>query len=146
MLERSDTLIPHSAFQNHLVSYVGELEGMGTEQLILLDGGIDLSSCRAPVSRCLEVGPVIGEHGVDLIRERTGQPVQEVGGCASGGSLMQRRLGRELRDRRHSRHQAFASPIGRTAGPTVCPISASSCPTGSSYPPKAMPTSRQRPT
>ena len=66
-----------------------EFEGVGLEQFSIFGGGPDVSGSRAFVPRRREVGPIVGEHGVDRVWDRVDQPAQEVGSCRSGGPRME---------------------------------------------------------
>jgi hypothetical protein len=67
----------------------GELERMAKEALVFRLHLLDITWRPAVAGGIGEVRPIVGEHGVDLIRHGGGQVTQEVTGDPTGGLLMQ---------------------------------------------------------
>jgi hypothetical protein len=67
----------------------GVFEGMRPDGLSGVEGCLDVGRCRTRVARRGEVGSVIGEDGVDLVRDGGDQAAQEVPGCAARHLLME---------------------------------------------------------
>jgi hypothetical protein len=65
------------------------LKGMSAEDLASFHGFFDQRGCRTGVARRGEVGAVVGEHGVHLVRRRRDQRAQKVSSDLSCGFLMQ---------------------------------------------------------
>ena len=69
----------------NIVARTGEFECVGSEQFAIGDRLSDQRHCRAAGTWRGEVGAIIREHRVDLVRNRGNQAMQEVtGGCGLG--------------------------------------------------------------
>ncbi len=67
----------------------GELEGVGAEQFSLLKSELDLGDCGASIAGRGEVDPVVGEYGMDFVRNGLDQGFEEVCRDPGCGSLVQ---------------------------------------------------------
>lgn len=67
----------------------GQLEGVGAEDLAGPDRSADFGGGWALVSGRGEVGPVVGQHRVQRVRDDFDQPPQEFGGGSTADALMQ---------------------------------------------------------
>jgi hypothetical protein len=66
----------------------GVLKGMSAEDLASFHGFFDQRGGRTGVARRGEVGAIVGEHGVHLVRRRRDQRAQKVSSDLSCGFLM----------------------------------------------------------
>ena len=70
----------------------GVFEGVRPNELSSLQGGLDVRRSRARIAWGGEVGPVVGEDGMDLVRDGGDQAAQEVPrGCDAPPSRASRR-------------------------------------------------------
>jgi len=67
----------------------GVFEGVGSEQRACGQRSLDLLGCRVGASGRRELGAVVGQHGVDLVRHRFNQTCEELGSDAARGSRME---------------------------------------------------------
>ena len=73
-----------------IVLGAGVFEGVRPEELLLsLQGGLDVPRSRARIARRGEVGSVVGEDGMDPVRDRGDQAAQEVPGGAARHLLVE---------------------------------------------------------
>ncbi len=72
-----------------IVAGAGHDESMGPEELLALDLLLDVSRGPTVAGRIGEVSAIVREDGVDLIRHGLDKVLQEVGGDAPGGFLVQ---------------------------------------------------------
>lgn len=72
-----------------IAARAGELERVRPEEFAIGDRLSDQWHCRATGTECVEVGAIVGEHRMDLVRNRSDQAMQEVTGGRSLGRLVQ---------------------------------------------------------
>jgi len=72
-----------------IIAGTGYVEGMSPEWFLSLDHGFDIGHGPTPTAWIGEVGAVVGQNGVDLVRDCLDQAPQEVGRDTPRGLLMQ---------------------------------------------------------
>ena len=72
-----------------IVLGAGVFEGVRPDELSSLQGGLDVPRSRARIARRGEVGSVVGEDGMDPVRDRGDQAAQEVPGGAARHLLVE---------------------------------------------------------
>ena len=72
-----------------VVTGAGDFRGVGAKVFPALPGQLDVGGGRPDVAGRGEVGAVVGENGVDFIRDGLDEFLQKIGGLAPGGPFHQ---------------------------------------------------------